>query len=76
LYRIDPDVILDLLADLEDRRIPAETAAADWRELAVLRAVRSGRVHALEHELTVVPGPRVAELVEAVARALHPEAFR
>jgi len=76
IYRIDPDVILDLLADLEDRRIPAEAAAADWRELAALRAVRSGRVHALEHELTVVPGPRVAELVEAVARALHPEAFR
>jgi len=76
LYHVDPDVILDLLADLDERGISAEAAAADWQQLAALRAVRSGRVHALRHELTVVPGPRVAELVEEVAQALHPEAFR
>jgi iron complex transport system substrate-binding protein len=76
LYHIDPDVIVDLLADLDERGVAAEAAAADWQQLAALRAVRSGRVHALRHELTVVPGPRVAELVEEVAQALHPEAFR
>jgi iron complex transport system substrate-binding protein len=76
LYHVDPDVILDLLADLDERGVTAEAAAADWQQLAALRAVRGGRVHALEHELTVVPGPRVAELVEEVAQALHPEAFR
>jgi iron complex transport system substrate-binding protein len=70
LYHVDPDVILDLLADLDERGVTAEAAAADWQQLAALRAVRSGR------ELTVVPGPRVAELVEEVAQALHPEAFR
>jgi len=76
LYHVDPDVILDLLADLDERGVSAEAAAADWQQLAALRAVRSGRVHALRHELTVVPGPRVAELVEEVAQALHPEAYR
>ncbi len=76
LLHIDPDVILDLLADLDDRGVAAAAAAADWQELSALRAVRTGRVHLLEHELTVVPGPRVAALVEQVAQALHPEAFR
>ena len=76
LLHIDPDVILDLLADLDDRGVAAAAAAADWRQMATLRAVRGGRVHLLEHELTVVPGPRVADLVEEVAQALHPEAFR
>jgi iron complex transport system substrate-binding protein len=76
LLHIDPDVIVDLLADLDQRGVAAEAAAADWQALGALRAVRSGRVHLLEHELTVVPGPRVAELVEQVAQVLHPEAFR
>jgi iron complex transport system substrate-binding protein len=76
LLHIDPDVIVDLLADLDERGVAAEAAAADWQAFSTLRAVRSGRVHALEHELTVVPGPRVAELVEQVAQVLHPEAFR
>ncbi len=76
LYHVDPDAILDLLADLDERGVTAEAATADWQQLAALRAVRSGRVYALRHELTVVPGPRVAELVEEVAQALHPEAFR
>jgi iron complex transport system substrate-binding protein len=76
LLHIDPDVILDLLADLDERGVAGDAAAADWQELSALRAVRTGRVHLLEHELTVVPGPRVAELVEQVAQALHPEAFR
>jgi len=76
LLHIDPDVILDLLADLDDRGVAGDAAAADWQELSALRAVRTGRVHLLEHELTVVPGPRVAALVEQVAQVLHPEAFR
>lgn len=76
LLHIDPDVIVDLLADLDERGVAGEAAAADWQAFPTLRAVRSGRVHVLEHELTVVPGPRVAELVEQVAQVLHPETFR
>jgi iron complex transport system substrate-binding protein len=76
LYHLDPDVILDLLADLDDRGVDAASAASDWRDLPTLGAVRTGRVHAVVHELAVVPGPRVAELVEELARAIHPEAFR
>jgi iron complex transport system substrate-binding protein len=74
LYQLDPDVILDLMADLDARHLDQATAVADWRSLSELRAVRSRRVHVLAQELMVVPGPRIAELVELFARALHPEA--
>ena len=74
LLHLDPDVILDLLADLGDRRIDPATALADWNEQAGLRAVREGRLYQVEHPWAVVPGPRIADLVEEVARLLHPEA--
>lgn len=75
LYHLDPDVILDMLADLDVRGADSATAAADWRDLPELKAVRSGRVHEVVSELAVVPGPRIGELVEEIARATHPEAF-
>jgi iron complex transport system substrate-binding protein len=46
-----------------------------WQALAGVPAVRAGRVAILADQRTVVPGPRVAEGTELIARALHPEAF-
>jgi len=44
-----------------------------WSEL---RAVRAGRVHALDgNHLMNRPGPRLVESLEALAALLHPEAF-
>ena len=69
-----PDVILELRGD---RPGPDEIRreAAVWQELRSVPAVRNGRVHLLADERTVVPGSRVAEGIELIARALHPEAF-
>jgi iron complex transport system substrate-binding protein len=70
-----PDVILDLrgeeMAPETKRR---ETAV--WQALPAVPAVRSGRVHVIADQRTVVPGPRVAEAIELFARTLHPEAFK
>jgi iron complex transport system substrate-binding protein len=74
LLHLDPEVIIDLLADLSKRGLDAETALADWTGLSVLRAVKTGRLHLLDHEYAVIPGPRVVDLVESFARILHPEA--
>jgi iron complex transport system substrate-binding protein len=46
-----------------------------WTPLASIPAVRSGRIHFLDGSYLVVPGPRVGQAAEALARALHPEAF-
>jgi iron complex transport system substrate-binding protein len=46
-----------------------------WKTLSSVPAVRSERVTILTDQRTVVPGPRVAEGTEIIARAVHPEAF-
>lgn len=74
LVHLDPDVILDVVAEPELRGADRPTARADWDALRELRAVRAGRVVLLDQELMVIPGPRIAALVEAVADALHPGA--
>ena len=59
-----------LAADIKAKEIGV------WRALASLPAVRNSRVYFLDDQKTVVPGPRVGEGVELIARTLHPTAFR
>jgi ABC-type Fe3+-hydroxamate transport system substrate-binding protein len=63
-----------VLPDLSRQGVAPETATADWASCSELAAVKAGRVRILTQDFAEIPGPRVADLVEAMARALHPEA--
>lgn len=66
-----PDLILELRADpLTEAEVRQEIAT--WAQLQGVPAVRNQRVHIVSDPRTVVPGPRVAEGVEAIAAVLHP----
>ena len=71
-----PDVILEVRAVglLEPRDL--ETDRRAWSALASVPAVRNGRISFLVGEYLVVPGPRVAQGIDAIARALHPESYK
>jgi iron complex transport system substrate-binding protein len=70
-----PQVILELrgdtvTADMRRREI------AVWQALSSVPAVRDGRVYFIDQQLTVIPGPRVADAIDLIARTLHSEAYR
>jgi iron complex transport system substrate-binding protein len=70
-----PDVILELRGvSLTDDAKKRELAV--WQALSAVPAVKTGRIVFIADQRTVVPGPRVAEGTELLARALHPEAFK
>ena len=69
--RLDPDVY----AATSDSGVTLASLRADPRARRI-RAVRRGRFVVLPSSLVEVPGPRVAAGLAAVARALHPDAFR
>jgi iron complex transport system substrate-binding protein len=67
---IDPDVIVDgSLGDTGGGPSRSTTQAPGW---SGLRAVREGRVVPLTDERALRPGPRIAEGLAVLARALHP----
>ena len=69
-----PDVILEIRGGhLDPDNARAEAAA--WQSVPAVPAVRGHRVHVIVDDRTVVPGPRIAEGVALLARALHPDAF-
>jgi iron complex transport system substrate-binding protein len=71
---LDPDVIVDLFADIKASGRSEDEVLADWRSIPGARAVAAGRVHILTEMYAVRPGPRFISLVEDLARILHPEA--
>jgi len=70
---LDPDVIVDLFADIKTSGRSEDEVRADWRSIPGARAVAAGRVHVLTEMYAVRPGPRFILLVEHLARILHPD---
>jgi len=70
-----PDVIVELRygKSISEAQLAQERTV--WKALPGVPAVRSGRVILLVGDEFVVPGPRVADATERLARALHPDAF-
>jgi iron complex transport system substrate-binding protein len=67
-----PDVIVELRREASGQEGPDPA----WQAVPAVPAVRDGRILQLEGQLFVVPGPRLADAAEQLARALHPDAFR
>ena len=73
-----PDVVIDLHYG------SASPPAADelrkerdiWNSVSSVPAVKHDRVYLLYGDRFVVPGPRIAQAAEELARVIHPEAFR
>ena len=73
----DPDVVLLTPCGFELERVVREAmSAAVWPHLAGLRAVREGRLVAVDgHHLFNRPGPRLVDSLEVLAELLHPATF-
>jgi len=75
LLRRAPEVVLELHATEPAGNYPGGELGA-WNTLASIPAVRDHRVYSLVGDFVVVAGPRLAEGAEAIARTLHPDAFK
>ena len=67
-----PEVVIELRASRMARSGGTEDLLKTWSLLPSIPAVRNRRVLALEGDYLLAPGPRIALIVDALARALHP----
>ncbi len=67
-----PEVILELRPEEITAGGEMQAELASWQRLASVPAVRNRRVIFISGQDVTVPGPRIADSVERMARALHP----
>jgi iron complex transport system substrate-binding protein len=69
-----PSIIIELrssvITDADRRR-----ELATWNAIGALPAVQSGRLYLFADQRMSIAGPRVGEVVDILARTIHPEAF-
>jgi iron complex transport system substrate-binding protein len=73
VLELNPDVIIDLVVNLEDKGIARKDVVVQWDVVGRTNAVKNGRVHVLANDYVVIPGPRIVFLVEELARLFHPD---
>jgi iron complex transport system substrate-binding protein len=72
VLREDPDVLIFPVGKVESVPLSEQQV---WQQWPALSAVKHGRLRHVPSDLLNRPGPRIAEGLEALARAIHPEAF-
>jgi len=75
VLRLNPEVIIDIQAGKETSSDHHAEWLAAWQEVKEVAAVQNGRVYLLGKDVPVVPGPRMIDLAEFLARCIHPELF-
>jgi iron complex transport system substrate-binding protein len=69
-----PSIIIELRSsDMSDQARRREIAV--WSGLGAVPAVRTGRVYLFTDPKMSIAGPRAGEVVEILAKTIHPEAF-
>jgi len=71
-----PQVIVELHPGGTPAAAVVNKERAVWQTLASVPAVRNNRVHLLYGGYLIAAGPRLGQAAEAVARVLHPDAFK
>lgn len=71
--KANPDVILTTYGDFVPNLEKTVMARKNWQTVS---AIKNKRVYDINADTTSRPGPRLAEGVEAIAKAVYPELFK
>lgn len=74
IIALNPEIILDLVPDVDEMHISPDKALAQWQSLSAVSAIRNKRVYVLTGDYTVIPGPRFLNTMHDFVSAIHPEA--
>ncbi len=72
VLRENPQYIIDFSAQYGGEGRSDDDLLNQWRAFDKLRAVREEQVHVISEPYALLPGPRFLEILERVARVLHP----
>lgn len=75
LASLAPDIIVDMVSDMEGTAPNRAKAREAWESLPALEAIENEQVHILTADYLTVPGPRFVLLVQDLARIMHPNAL-
>jgi iron complex transport system substrate-binding protein len=73
ILQLNPEVVVEIVPGPSLTIDDTTNLILSWNSLPQLEAVKEGRVHILSGDYVAIPGPRVIDILDDLAAALHPE---
>jgi iron complex transport system substrate-binding protein len=73
ILRLDPDVIIEVMPTLKESKLTKQDALEDWVMLSQLKAYKNKRIYIISESYADIPGPRLVNMLDDMARYTHPE---
>ncbi|MAY18179.1 MULTISPECIES: ABC transporter substrate-binding protein [unclassified Methylophaga] len=73
LLRLNPQIIVDIFPDAGVYSPDISELRQQWQRLDQIDAVRNNQLHIIQADYAVIPGPRIIQLAEQLARIFHPQ---
>ena len=70
LMQLNPDIIIDLIADMKEKNITEENIKKDWATLKNITAVKRKHTFVFGEDYVAIPGPRFILVFERLARII------
>ncbi|MGQ9761173.1 MAG: ABC transporter substrate-binding protein [Thermogutta sp.] len=71
VLKLNPDVIIDIMGGVITEKVDRQVLLSGWQQVKEVSAVRNQRIYLLGDDVPLVPGPRMIELAETLARCFH-----
>lgn len=73
ILHMDPDIIIEVMNQLDNTPYTVEDVKKDWDSLSQLRAYKNDRIYIIDEPYIDIPGPRLGQVLDDLARVIHPE---
>jgi len=73
IIQLNPQIIIDVFPEADDHSSDLKHVMKQWKNLHYLDAIKTNRVHIIEQNYATIPGPRLIQLLDDLARLIHPE---
>ena len=73
IISMNPEIIIDIVSDIENRALVADQLKQQWEELAEVTAIKKKHVYIFSENYIAIPGPRFILTLKKIAKAIHPE---
>ncbi|WP_300497854.1 ABC transporter substrate-binding protein [uncultured Methylophaga sp.] len=73
LLRLNPQIIVDIFPSEEVYSPDLTKLRQQWQRLDKIDAISNNKLHIIQADYAVIPGPRIIQLAEDLARIFHPQ---
>ena len=73
LLRLNPQIIVDIFPGEEVYSPDLTKLRQQWQRLDKMDAISNKQLHIIQADYAVIPGPRIIQLAEDLARIFHPQ---